>query len=184
VTREHVDTIADGIATGGVSELTLELIREHVDEVLTVSDDDIATATQVLLQRAKQLVEGAGAAPVAAVLSDDLAVDGETVVPVLSGGNIDTARLQEVLEHAMTDRTQLLRLRVRIEDQPGKMADISDRIADEGANIREVRHDRAVADLDVGEAFLVFQVVTSGRGQAENVIAAIEDGGYAVERVN
>jgi threonine dehydratase len=184
VTREHVDTIADGIATGGVSELTLELIREHVDEVVTVSDDDIATATQVLLQRAKQLVEGAGAAPVAAVLSDDLAVDGETVVPVLSGGNIDTARLQEVLEHAMTDRTQLLRLRVRIEDQPGKMADISDRIADEGANIREVRHDRAVADLDVGEAFLVFQVVTSGRGQAENVIAAIEDGGYAVERVN
>jgi threonine dehydratase len=184
VEDDDPDTIADGIATGGVSELTLGLIEEHVDEVVTVSDDEIAEATLVLLERAKQLVEGAGAASVAAVLSDDLDVAGETVVPVLSGGNIDTARLQEVLEHAMTDRTQLLRLRVRIEDRPGKMADVSERIAGEGANIREVRHDRAVDDLDVGEAYLVFQVVTSGRGQAENVVAAVEDGGYAVERVN
>ncbi|PSP74903.1 threonine ammonia-lyase [Halobacteriales archaeon QS_1_68_20] len=178
------DTIADGIATGAVSELTLELIREHVDEVVTVSDDEIASATQVLLERAKQLVEGAGAASVAAILSDELDVEGETVVPVLSGGNIDTARLQEVLEHAMTDREQLLRLRVRIDDQPGRMADISERIAGEGANIREVRHDRAVDDLDVGEAYLVFELETSGRGQAGNVLDAVRAGGYEVERVN
>jgi threonine dehydratase len=184
VTIDDPDTIADGIATGGVSELTLGLIAEHVDEVVTVTDGEIARATLLLLERAKQVVEGAGAAPVAAVLSDRLDVADETVVPVLSGGNIDTARLQEVLEHAMTDRTQLLRLRVRIEDRPGKMADVSERIAAQGANIREVRHDRAVEDLDVGEAFLVFQVVTSGRGHAENVVAAIEDGGYAVERVH
>jgi len=183
VTLDAVDTIADGIATGGISELTLGLLEAHLDAIVTVSDDGIASATQVLLERAKQLVEGAGAAAVAALLSDDLDVEGETVVPVLSGGNVDTARLQEVLEHAMTDRSQLLRLQVRIEDTPGKMADISERIASEGANIREVRHDRAVDDLDVGEAFLVFQVITSGRGQADNVIAAIEDGGYPVERV-
>jgi threonine dehydratase len=184
VTIDDPDTIADGIATGGVSELTLGLIAEHVDEVVTVSDDEIAEATLVVLERAKQLVEGAGAASVAALLSADVGVDGETVVPLLCGGNIDMNRLQEVLEHAMTDRTQLLRLRVRITDQPGKMADVSERIAGEGANIREVRHDRAVDDLDVGEAYLVFKVVTSGRGQAENVVAAIEDGGYPVERVN
>jgi threonine dehydratase len=184
VTIEDPETIADGIATGGVSELTLGLIAEHVDEVVTVTDDEIAEATLVVLERAKQLVEGAGAASVAALLSADVDVDGETAVPLLCGGNIDMNRLQEVLEHAMTDRTQLLRLRVRITDQPGKMADVSERIAGEGANIREVRHDRAVDDLDVGEAYLVFQVVTSGRGQAENVVAAIEDGGYEVERVN
>jgi threonine dehydratase len=184
VTIDDPETIADGIATGGVSELTLGLIAEHVDEVVTVTDDEIAEATLVVLERAKQLVEGAGAASVAALLSADVDVDGETAVPLLCGGNIDMNRLQEVLEHAMTDRTQLLRLRVRITDQPGKMADVSERIAGEGANIREVRHDRAVDDLDVGEAYLVFQVVTSGRGQAENVVAAIEDGGYEVERVN
>ncbi len=184
VTVEDPDTIADGIATGSVSELTLGLIDEHVDEVVTVDDGEIARATLLLLERAKQLVEGAGAAPVAAVLSDRLDVADETVVPVLSGGNIDTARLQEVIEHAMTDRIQLLRLRVRIDDRPGKMADVSECIGEQGANIREVRHDRAVDDLDVGEAYLVFQVETSGRGHAENVVAAIEDCGYEVERVN
>jgi threonine dehydratase len=184
VTIEDPDTIADGIATGGVSELTLDLIERHVDEVVTVGDGEVAEAILLLLERAKQLVEGAGAVPVAAVLSADLDVSGETVVPLLCGGNIDIPRLQEVLEHAMTDRTQLLRLQVRIEDRPGRMADVSERIAEQGANIREVRHDRTVDELDVGEAYLVFQVVTSGRGQAENVIAAIEDGGYEVERVN
>jgi len=184
VTVDDPDTIADGIATGGISELTLGLIEEHVDEVVTVSDDEIARAILLLLERAKQLVEGAGAASVAAVLSDDLDVSDETILALLCGGNIDIPRLQEVLEHAMTDRTQLLRLQVRIEDRPGRMADVSERIAEQGANIREVRHDRTVDDLDVGEAYLAFQVVTSGRGQAENVVAAIEDGGYEVERVN
>ena len=178
------DTIADGIATGSISELTLDLIEQHVDEVVLVDDGEIARAILLLLERAKQLVERAGAAPVAALLSDTLDVTGDTVVPLLCGGNIDPARLQEVLDHAMTDRVQLLRLRVRIEDQPGKMADISQRIAGQGANIREVRHERAVDDLDVGEAYLVFEVITSGRGQAENMISAIEEGGYDLERLN
>ena len=181
---DHPDTIADGIATGGVSELTLGLIQEHVDRVVLVDDGDIAGAMLLLLERAKQLVEGAGAAPVAALLSDDLDVAGETVVPLLCGGNVDIPRVQEVLDHAMTDRAQLLRLRVRIRDRPGTMGDISDRIGEQGANIRHVRHERAVDDLDVGEAYLVFEVITSGRGQAENTVAAIEEGGYAVERVN
>jgi len=184
VSIDDPDTIADGIATGSISELTLSLIEEHVDTVVTVTDGEIAQAILLLLERAKQLVEGAGAAPVAALLSDHLDVTGEAVVPLLCGGNIDPPRLEEVLDHAMTNRVQLLRLRVRINDRPGRMADISQRIAAQGANIREVRHERAVEDLDVGEAFLVFEVTTSGRGQAENTVAAIEEEGYEVERVN
>ncbi|WP_254864668.1 threonine ammonia-lyase [Halovivax gelatinilyticus] len=180
---DDAKTIADGIATGGISELTLGLIEDHVDEVVTVSDDEIANATLILLERAKQLVEGAGAASVAAILSDDLDVAGETVVPVLGGGNIDISMLQVVLDHALTDREQLLRLRVRITDQPGKMSDISEVISDHGANIRTVRHDRAVGDLQVGEAYLVFQVVTSGSEHARSVIEEIEARGYEVERV-
>ena len=184
VSIDDPDTIADGIATGHISDLTLSLIERHVDEVVTVTDGEIAQAILLLLERAKQMVEGAGAASVAALLSDNLDASGETVVPVLCGGNIDPPRLQEVLDHAMTDRVQLLYLRVRIEDQPGNMAEISRRIAAQGANIREVRHERAVDDLDVGEAYLVFEVITSGRGQAENAVEAIEDAGYEVERVN
>jgi threonine dehydratase len=177
-------TIADGIATGSISELTLGLIEENVDEVVTVSDDDIARAILTVLERAKQLVEGAGAAAVAAMLSDQVDAEGETVVPLLCGGNIDMSMLQTVLTHALTDRNQLLRLRIRIRDQPGEMGRISGIIGDQSANIRTVRHDRAVGDLHVGDAYLVFQVVTSGESHAKSVMAAIEDAGYDVERVN
>jgi len=184
VDEDSPKTIADGIATGSISELTLGLIEDHVDEVVTVSDDDIARAILTVLERAKQLAEGAGAASVAALLSDAVDVEGETVVPLLCGGNIDMSMLQTVLTHALTDRNQLLRLRIRIRDQPGQMGMISSTIGEQGANIRTVRHDRAVGDLAVGDAYLVFQVVTSGESHAKNVVEAIEELGYEVERVN
>ncbi|SEA20033.1 threonine dehydratase [Haloplanus vescus] len=184
VDEDSPKTIADGIATGSISELTLGLIEEHVDEVVTVSDDEIAQSILTVLERAKQLIEGAGGASVAALLSDEIDVEGETVVPLLCGGNIDMSMLQTVLTHALTDRSQLLRLRIRIRDEPGEMGRISGIIGDKGANIRTVRHDRAVGDLHVGDAYLVFQVLTSGESHATNVIGAIEDAGYEVERVN
>ncbi|MFB6256085.1 MAG: threonine ammonia-lyase [Haloplanus sp.] len=184
VDEESPKTIADGIATGSISELTLDLIEDHVDEVVTVSDDEIARSILTVLERAKQLVEGAGAASVAAMLSDGVDVDGETVVPLLCGGNIDMSMLQTVLTHALTDRNQLLHLRIRIHDRPGQMGRISSIIGEKGANIRTVRHDRAVGDLDVGDAYLVFQVITSGENHAKSVVTAIENAGYEVERVN
>jgi threonine dehydratase len=184
VTLDEVDTIADGIATGGISDLTLDLIEGHVDEVVTVTDSEIANAILLLLERAKQVVEGAGAASVAAILSDELDVRGETVMPLLGGGNLDMTMLQTVLIHALTDREQLLRLRVKIDDAPGKMEEISGLIADHGANIRTVRHDRSVEDLNVGEAYLVFQVETSGAEHAASIIDAIEANGYVVEDIN
>ncbi|WP_306061620.1 threonine ammonia-lyase [Natronococcus wangiae] len=181
---DEPNTIADGIATGGTSSLTLELIDEHVDEVVTVSDAEIASGVVLLLERAKQLVEGAGAAPVAALLSDRLDVTGETVVPLLSGGNLDMSMLQTLLTHELTSRSQLIRLRVRIDDGPGKMAHLSNCIADRGANIRSVHHYRANDSLSVGEAYLVFLVETSGASHASDIIETIEDEGYDVERVN
>jgi len=181
---ESVDTIADGIATGGVSDLTLSIIRRHVDEVVTVTDGEIADAVLVLMERAKQMVEGAGAASVAAVRGDNLDVRGEVVMPLLCGGNLDMTMLRAVLIHALTRRKQMLRLRVRIKDRPGKMAELSGMIADHSANIHSVRHDRAVEDLNVGEAFLVFEVETNGAAHARNIIDAIADGGYEVAVVN
>ncbi len=183
-TLDSVDTIADGIATGGVSELTLGIIDEHVDEIVTVSDSGIANAVLLLLERAKQLVEGAGAAGVAAILSDDLDVEGETVMALLCGGNLDMTMLQTVLVHALTDRQQLVHLRVKIEDIPGRMAEISTLISEHDANIRAVRHDRAVENLDVGEAYLVFRIETSGIQHSRAITDAIEESGYDVTIVN
>jgi threonine dehydratase len=184
VTLESVDTIADGIATGGISELTLAHIDAYVDEVVTVTDGEIARAVLLLLERAKQVVEGAGAASVAAVLSEKLDVSGETVMPLLCGGNLDMTMLQTVLVHALTDREQLLRLQVRIDDQPGKMTEISGIIANHNANIQTVRHDRSAPELDVGEAYLVFQIETSGASHARNIIRSIRGHGYEVRHVN
>ena len=184
VTLDEVDTIADGIATGGISELTLSIIEEHVDEVVTVTNGEIADAVLLLMERAKQVVEGAGAASVAAIRSDALDVSGERVMPLLCGGNLDMTMLRAVLIHALTRRSQLLRLRVRIDDRPGKMTEISGVIADHGANIHEVQHDRALEDLDVGEAYLVFQVETTGAGHAANIVDSIAEHGYEVEVVN
>lgn len=184
VTLDKVDTIADGIATGGISNLTLDLIDANVDEVVTVSDTEIANAVLLLLERAKQVVEGAAAASVAAILSDDLDVRDETVMPLLGGGNLDMTMIQTVLVHALTDRKQILRLRVRINDSPGKMDAISGIIAEHGANIHDVRHDRAIKDLNVGEAYLVFQIETSGAEHADSIIQAIESDGYTVEDAN
>ncbi|MFC6725193.1 threonine ammonia-lyase [Halobium palmae] len=183
VTLEEVNTIADGIATGGISETTLRIIERNVDEVVTVSDTEIARAVLVLLERAKQVVEGAGAASVAALLSDDLDVAGETVMPLLCGGNLDMTQLQTVLVHALTERRQLLQLRVRIDDQPGELQEISGLIAEEDANIRGVRHDRSIADLEVGEAYLVFDVETSGVEHAASIIDSLEGADYLVEDI-
>ena len=180
VSLDEPDTIADGIATGGVSELTLGLIREHVDEVVEVSDDDVAAAILLLLERAKQMVEGAGAVSVAALLSDALDVEGETVVPVLCGGNIDITSLQEVLTHALVDRRQLAEVTVRIDEGPGKMGEISTVIGAERANIRTVRHERSRPDLPVGDADLVFEVETNGPAHTERVLAALRSEGFDV----
>jgi threonine dehydratase len=184
VTLDSVDTIADGIATGGVSELTLSIIEEHVDKLVTVSNTEIADATLVLMERAKQVVEGAASASVAAIRSDDLDVTDEQVMPLLCGGNLDITMLRAVLIHALTARKQLVRFRVHTDDKPGNMAEITKIIADHGANIQAVRHDRALEDLGVGEVSLVFEIETSGINHAELVTEAIADSGYDVEVTN
>jgi len=183
VTLDEVDTIADGIATGGISERTLRIIEHNVDEVVTVSDTEIAQAILLLLERAKQVVEGAGAASVAAMLSDSVDVSGETVVPLLCGGNLDMTQLQTVLVHALTARQQILRLRIRIDDRPGTLEDIAGTVASYGANIHDVRHDRSVDDLEIGEAYLVFRVETSGKEHAAAIVEAVESSGYTVENI-
>jgi len=183
-TLESVDTIADGIATGGVSELTLSLIERHVDEVVTVSDDEIADAVLLSMERAKQVVEGAGGASIAAIASDGLDVSGEVVMPLLCGGNIDMTMVRKILAHSLTRRKQLLRLRVHIEDRPGKMATLANVIGEYGANIQTVRHERAVEDLKVGEAYLIFQIETSGVEHAADIVDAVAAEGFQVEVVS
>ncbi|WP_435155871.1 threonine ammonia-lyase [Haladaptatus sp. DFWS20] len=176
-------TIADGIATGSISELTFESINTHVDEVLTVSDTDIAHATLWLLERSKQLVEGAAATSVAALFSEKFECSGETVVPLLCGGNIDIATLQDVLTRALVDRRQFVTLYVRIDDQPGTLGNIAQIIGRHDTNIRSVRHDRSEDGLPVGKADLVIRVSTPGEATINRIVSEVSDAGYQVRRV-
>lgn len=180
----ETDTIADGMATGGISALTYRCIEAHVDEVVTVPDDDITSAVLFLMERAKQVVERAGAAAVAPLLSDRVAVAGETVVPVLSGGNFDLAMLGSLLEHELTVRDRILQLRVHVTDRPGVVEEIAGIAAAHDANSRSVHHYRANTDLDVGEAYLTFEVGTAGSEQATVITDAIEAAEYEVSQVN
>ena len=182
VENEDPNTIADGIATGSLSDRTFEIIEERVDEVVTVDDTEIANATLWLLERTKQLVEGAAATSVAPLLSGDLDVDG-TVVPLLCGGNIDIATLQDVLTRALVDRRQFVTLRIRIDDQPGVLGELASLVGEHDTNIRSVRHDRSEQGLPVGEADIVMRVTTPGEAAIAGIIDDIEAAGYRVRDV-
>jgi len=182
ITRDHVDTIADGIATRTVGERTFEIIQERVDEVVTVSDSEIAVAVMRLLERGKTLAEGAGAVPLAALLEGRFDYeDGETVVPVLSGGNIDLNLLTTVLVRGLVETGRYLRLRTVLQDRPGALEDLLDVLSVQQANIYAIQHDRTSRQIGLDAAEVELDLETRGPEHVETLIAALEDAGYEVE---
>jgi len=182
VVRDSVDTIADGIATRTVGELPFEVIRERVDEVVTVTDDEIAVALTLLLERSKTLVEGAGAVPLAALLSGAIDYgEGETVVPALCGGNIDMNTLTTVVVRGLVQTGRYLRLRTVLEDRPGALEELTEVIADRRANIYAIRHDRTSRDVAMNDAEVELDLETRGPDHVDDLVAALEGHGYPVD---
>ncbi|OTF03481.1 threonine ammonia-lyase, partial [Halorubrum sp. SD612] len=158
---DGVDTIADGIATRSVGDRTLEVMAEYVDEVVTVDDREIALALTLLLERAKTLVEGAGAVALAAVLSDAFEYDdGETVVAALCGGNIDLNRLGTVIRRGLVQMGRYLKITIDLKDRPGELERVSSIVARTGANVYAVHHDRTSRDVAVNAAELELELET------------------------
>ena len=182
VVRESVDTIADGIATRSVGEQTFEVIRERVDEVVTVTDDEIAVALTTLLEREKALVEGAGAVALAALLSGAVEYEeGETVVPALCGGNIDMNTLTTVVVRGLAQTGRYLRLRTVLQDRPGALEELTEIIAGHRANIYAIRHDRTSRNVAMNDAEVELDLETRGPEHVERLVAALEERGYEVE---
>ncbi|MCR2817056.1 threonine ammonia-lyase [Microbacterium jiangjiandongii] len=171
-------TIADGIAVARPGDVPFEIIRELVDEVVTVSDDDIARALLVLLERAKQVVEPAGAAGVAAILAGKVQASGPTAV-VLSGGNIDPLLLQRVVAHGLAASGRYMTLQIPLPDRPGQLARVSELLAIAGANVIEVLHTRHGQGLQISEVILQLSVETRGAEHRALVIQTLTDAGYA-----
>ena len=170
-------TIADGIAVARPGDLPFEIIHELVDEVVTVTDDDIARALLMLLERAKQVVEPAGAVGVAAILAGKVKAAGPTVA-VLSGGNIDPLLLQRVVSHGLAASGRYMTLRIPLPDRPGQLARVSELLAQAGANVIEVMHTRHGQGLQISEVILQLSVETRGEEHRAHVIEILGGAGF------
>lgn len=170
-------TIADGIAVSKPGELNFEIISRTVDEVVTVDDDQTARAILVLLERAKMVVEPAGAVAAAAVMEGLVKAGGPTVV-VLSGGNIDPMILERVISRGLASSGRYLKMRIPLPDRPGQLARTSEIVAAENANVVEVLHTRHGTGLQISQVELELHIETRGPEHAEQVLEALRREGY------
>jgi threonine dehydratase len=177
-------TIAEGIAVKEPGALTLPIIRERVADVLLVEDGDIEQAIVQLLEIEKTVVEGAGAAGLAALLRHPARFRGRKVGVVLSGGNIDPLVLSDIIERGLVRSGRLARLRVEMRDLPGALAKVTACLAEANANIEEVHHQRAFTDLPVLSAEVEFVLQTRGPEHVQEILAALAGAGFKAEVVH
>jgi threonine dehydratase len=182
VNIESSETIADGIAVKRVGDRTFPIIERYVDDIVAVSEEEIAHAVHLLLENQKVLAEGAGAVPLAAMLAGKLPLDAaDVVVMVLSGGNIDVNLLERIIDRGLVTDGRLVRLAVTVPDRPGNLARLTRLVADAGANVLDVVHRRAHADISVRDVEIVLQLETRGRGHVAAIVAALQAAGVGVE---
>lgn len=180
VATDSAATIADGIAVRKPGDITVPLIRAHVDDMLTASDDAIAEAILLLLERAKMVVEPAGATALAAALSGIPELAGKRVVCLLSGGNIDVGFIHKVVERGLVSRGRQIRLRTVIGDVPGNLQKICAIVSKCGANILDVQHDRLHTGLHLGETMLRLTCEVGGRDHGGQLVEELEKSGYKI----
>ncbi|MGI5492567.1 threonine ammonia-lyase [Microtetraspora malaysiensis] len=174
---EPMSTMADGIAVGRPGELPFELIHYLVDSVVTVTEESLSRALLLCLERSKLVVEPAGVAGVAALLDHPHAFE-PPVVAVLSGGNIDPLLLAKVLRHGLAAAGRYLAFRIRLTDRPGALAALLTRLADLGANVLDVVHERVAPRLHLDEAEVLLQLETRGPAHCDEVLGALRRDGY------
>jgi threonine dehydratase len=180
VSLPSATTIADGIAVRRVGDRTLPLVRQYVDAIVTASEAEIARAILLLLENEKTVVEGAAATPLAALLNRPLGLNGQTVVLVLSGGNVDVNVIARVIEKGLVQEGRLVRLSLIISDRPGALARVSTLVADQGANIQEIVHTRGFSRAEIGESEITLTLETYGPRHIAEVHAALRTAGYQV----
>ncbi|MFW6204208.1 MAG: threonine ammonia-lyase [Actinomycetota bacterium] len=179
VALDRMSTMADGIAVGRPGDIPFEIVQQYVDEIVTVSEERMSQALVMLLERAKQVVEPAGAASVAAVLDAPERFE-PPVVTVLSGGNIDPLLLLRVIRHGMAAAGRYLSFRARIPDKPGALARLLGELAAVDANVLDVVHERTGARLHVDEVEVALQVETRGAEHCERVLSRLREAHYPV----
>lgn len=179
---DNMSTMADGIAVGLPGAIPFEIVKEHVDEIMTVSEDQLSSAALLLLERAKMVVEPAGAAATAAVMAWPKKFEAPVAV-VLSGGNVDSLLLLRIIRHGMAASGRYMTVKVRVPDSPGNLVQVLTAVQQAHANIVEVDHNRMDPSLGVDEVEIDIQVETRGREHAMEVMESLNRQGFIVEEL-
>ncbi|MCI1686203.1 MAG: threonine ammonia-lyase [Prevotella sp.] len=182
-TLSSVSTIADGIAVKEPGSLTFQVCRKYVDDIVTVSEDEICAAILRMIESEKMVAEGAGAASVAAVMFNKVPVKGKKTVCIVSGGNIDVTVLSRIINRGLAKSGRLCTLDMELDDQPGRLVSVCSVIADLGANITGVHHDRSANRQKVNSCILRVSMETKNEEHINRIIKALDAKGFNVHQI-
>jgi len=177
-----IKTIADGIAVKRVGHLTFPIIERYVDDLVTVNDDDIAAAILIYMERSRVVVEGAGAASLAALISRKVNLNGTCTGVVVSGGNIDVQMVAKIIEKGLVRTGRLLRITVDLLDVPGTLGRLSTRLGQLRANILQISFDRSTSSLPLDRATVEISLETRNREHQQEILQTLDEAGYAPRR--
>ena len=175
---KSVSTIADGIAVKQPGEHTYELIKDYVDDIALVTDDEIASAILALIEKQKMIAEGAGAVSVAAAMFNKFPLQGKKVVSLVSGGNIDVSILSRVIERGLMKSGRVTSLLIELIDKPGQLKDVSRIIADLGGNVISVHHEKNGATSAVTGCYLRIDMETRNYEHVQQITKALKNEGF------
>ena len=179
-TLPSVNTFADGIAVKTPGELTFDFCRKYVDEIMTVTDDELATAILTLIEKQKLISEGAGAVSVAAALFDKFPIKGKKVCCLVSGGNIDVTILSRVIDRGLQKTGRLAEFTIALTDKPGELTTVSKVISKLGANVVAVSHDRADLNTDINSCYLRISLETRNHEHIARIKDELSKKGYRI----
>ena len=177
-----VTTIADGIAVKEPGDLTFDLVSQYVDELVTVTDDEVAAAILALIEQQKLCAEGAGAVSVAAAMFNKVPVAGKKVVCLVSGGNIDVTILSRVIDRGLLKSGRTLSIQVNLVDKPGQLQGVANCIADAGGNVTYINHEKATEDMTITDAYLRITMETKNFEHIDSILTALSDAGFTYQQ--
>lgn len=183
VTLPISSTLADGIAVRRAGDRTLPMVQKYVDEIVTVEEEEIASAILLLLEREKTLAEGAGAAAVAALVHKKISCSGKRVAAVVTGGNIDVSILSRIIERGLAKDGRRIRLRVHLPDYPGALHKLTGVLAQHRANIVETSYDRTYFGVNLGDTAIDLTMETRGSEHVGKLLNALAKANYEVEQI-
>ena len=177
-TLSSVSTIADGIAVKQPGDLTYDFCQKYVDEIVTVTEDEISAAILALMERQKLVAEGAGAVAVAAAMFDKVDLTGKKAVCVVSGGNIDVTILSRVIKRGLLMSGRCCQLLVELQDKPGQLKDVTNVIANLGGNVTTVHHERSNCGLDINGCYLRVELETRNHEHIVQIRQGLKASGF------